>query len=150
MVSCFIIRVERPQLLVICLLFQSGLMVIYSGLIGGVWYAYILFLVFLGGILILFVYASSLTSEIKLDYNTKKYFLVFFRGIAISLLIWLNRLNTSLVSIENSNFEGDSMKELISEFRWVLYLYVVGYLLLTLYNVCWVIKIFEGPFQKFN
>lgn len=149
-ISCLIIRVESPQLFVIYLLFQSGLIVFLIRLVGGIWYAYILFLVFLGGILILFVYTRSLTSEIKLDYRIKKYFIVFSRGVVIFVLVKFRELNLFLRDLGSLNVEIGIVKELISKFRGVLYLYIVGYLLLALYNVCWMIKIFEGPLQKFT
>lgn len=150
MVSCLIIRIESPQLFVIYLLFQSGLIVIFIGLLGGVWYAYILFLVFLGGILILFVYARSLAAEVKLDYRVNKYFIVLFRGLFMVLLIRIRSTDEYLGGFNNLNIEGDIIKELVSIFRGALYLYVVIYLLIALYNVCWIIKIFEGPLQKFT
>jgi len=150
MVSCLIIRIESPQLFVIYLLFQSGLIVIFIGLLGGVWYAYVLFLVFLGGMLILFVYARSLAAEVKLDYRVNKYFIVLFRGLSMVLLIKTRSTNIYLGGSDNFNIEGDIIKELVSIFRGALYLYVVVYLLIALYNVCWIIKIFEGPLQKFT
>nr|ASN74439.1 NADH dehydrogenase subunit 6 [Armadillidium vulgare] len=150
MVSCLIISIESPQLFVMYLLFQSGLMVIFMGLLGGVWYAYILFLVFLGGMLILFVYTSSLAAEVKLDYSVNKYFMVLFSGLFMVLLISMSSMGEYLGESDNFNIEGDMMKELVSMFSGALYLYVVIYLLIALYNVCWMMKIFEGPLQKFT
>lgn len=149
-ISCLIISVESPQLFVAYLLLQSCLIVFFMGLKGEIWYAYILFLVFLGGMLILFVYARSLASEVKLDYTLKKYFIVFFRVVIVFLLAEVRTTNFYFGKLENYNIEGDRIKEIVSNFRGVFYLYVVGYLLLTLYNVCWVMKIFEGPLQKFT
>lgn len=149
-ISCLIIGVESPQIFVMYLLFQSGLIVFFVGLKGGVWYAYILFLVFLGGILILFVYARSLASAVKLDYSLKKYVIVLIRGLIILLRVKFCVVNTPLIRSENSNIEGSIVKELISDLRRSFYLYIVCYLLLTLYNVCWIIKFFEGPLKKFS
>lgn len=120
------------------------------GLKGEVWYAYILFLVFLGGILILFVYARSLASAVKLDYTLNKYFITFFSGLIILVLIELRKIDMTLIKLESYNIEGNVIKELVSRFRGIFYLYIVGYLLLTLYNVCWILKTFEGPLQKFT
>nr|ASN74415.1 NADH dehydrogenase subunit 6 [Armadillidium nasatum] len=150
MISCLIIGVESPQMFVMYLLFQSGLMVFFVGLKGGVWYAYILFLVFLGGMLILFVYASSLASAVKLDYSLKKYVMVLISGLIMLLSVKFCVVNTPLMSSENSNIEGSMVKELISDLSSSFYLYIVCYLLLTLYNVCWMMKFFEGPLKKFS
>nr|ABR12818.2 NADH dehydrogenase subunit 6 [Armadillidium vulgare] len=97
-----------------------------------------------------FVYASSLAAEVKLDYSVNKYFMVLFSGLFMVLLISMSSTNVYLGGSNNFNIEGDMMKELVSMFSGVLYLYVVIYLLIALYNVCWMMKIFEGPLQKFT
>lgn len=100
--------------------------------------------------MILFVYARSLSSEVKLDYSLKKYFTVFFIRLIILLRVGFRVTNISLSKLERYNIERSIIKELISSLRGGFYLYVIGYLLLTLYNVCWIMKIYEGPFKKFS
>nr|APU89566.1 NADH dehydrogenase subunit 6 [Armadillidium album] len=146
---CLIIGLESPQFLIMCLLIQTIVVVILMGLASKLWYAYVLFLVFFGGMLILFVYVSSLASSMKLDYNSGSNFFILIFSSMIVMLSLISKPVFILI-VEDMNFsESNMVSILLSDLSWLLYLYVVSYLLVALYNVCWMVKVFEGPLRVF-
>ncbi|RXG73096.1 hypothetical protein Avbf_01902 [Armadillidium vulgare] len=56
-------------------------------------------------------------------------------GLFMVLLIRIRSTDVYLGGFNNLNIEGDIIKELVSIFRGALYLYVVIYLLIALYNI---------------
>lgn len=142
---------ERPQILVSLLIIQSLFVVVYIGLINRLWYSYVLFLVFLGGILVIFIYISSLSSDIKLEnfYNDFKNIIVCLIVVLGLLVINTNTQRNIVQSIVYTN-DDSTIYQIVSFTRYSLYLFVVGYLLLALYCVCWLVKKVEGPLRKFN
>lgn len=149
-ISCLIVGLERPQWIIACLVSQSILVVIYIGFLRRIWLAYILFLVFLGGLLIIFVYVRRLVPRSKLESYKNKwmnfvlvclsrwFIFILFRGPWGFIMIEAEELR-----VENSYI----VRRLTSLWRGISYLYVVFYLLFTLYCVCFLIKANEGPLR---
>nr|AKG95400.1 NADH dehydrogenase subunit 6 [Trachelipus rathkii]ASN74427.1 NADH dehydrogenase subunit 6 [Trachelipus rathkii] len=148
--SCLMILVEGPQILVAFLVLLSFIMVIFLSLMVSVWYSYILFLVFLGGMLVVFVYVSGLAPSVKTNYNYENYLKI--ASCLIVVVFFLKMDSGSMVLFKADSFsvgsEG-SVYLLMSNSSYKLYLFVVGYLLLTLSCVCGLVKSYEGPLKKF-
>nr|AKG95413.1 NADH dehydrogenase subunit 6 [Cylisticus convexus] len=146
--SCVVMSLESPQILVFCLVMQSFLVVTLMGFLSSIWYSYILFLVFLGGMLVIFVYISSLAAGVKIDYQLKFSSFVFIGMMfMIFLLNWSDckMMFSEIFSVMLMDTYG--VHSLISMWSFILYLFIVGYLLLALYNVCWMMKTNKGPLR---
>lgn len=136
-ISCFLVLRESPQIFVRLLVAQSFFVAVYIGLISRIWYAYTLFLVFLGGILVIFVYIRSLSVNIKLE-NIYNDFKKVFYCVVIVFCVRCVRKSLIFISVPDRELTSDNsvIYILISISRGRLYLFVVCYLLFTLYCVC--------------
>lgn len=148
--SCLIILGESPQVLVLLLVVQSFFVVTYLRLVRRVWYSYVLFLVFLGGILVIFVYISRLSSNIKLENIYKDVIKVFVCSVIVIRIVVLIKVYAVFTYYEITTSIDITIYSLLSTSRCTLYIFVVVYLLLALYCVCRMVKKSKGPLRKFN
>lgn len=142
------------QTLLICLI--TGL------IIKRFWFSYILFLIFLGGLLVLFIYVTSLASNEIFNFSNKTlYFLttIFFIFITIFLLIdnllILNNLITQerdyLISIKSFIIENSIHLNKLYNFPInLITILLMIYLFFTLVAVVKITNIFEGPLRPKN
>lgn len=116
-----------------------------------VWFSYILFLVFLGGILVIFIYIRSLSARVKIEriYNQ----LILLLVVLLITYFRVRHKGLSLFKVKPSSIranEFEAVERLLCGNNYLLYLFVIFYLLVALYNVCFVIRIVKGPLTKFN
>lgn len=140
---------NRPQIMVVILIIQSLMIAVFTAFLRRVWFAYILFLVFLGGILVIFIYIRRLASWVKVIIQYKNFLLVS----RIALLMFLSDgIFLWIMGDINYCFMGEDkiIYLLTSKTIYLLYLFVVGYLLLALYIICMMVKISDRPLRKFS
>lgn len=126
------------------------------------WFSYILFLTFLGGLLVLFIYVSRIASNelFNLSFNLK---LIIFLTILISLLIlfiyynnliWINfSFNSDIDNFLNLKlFLNDenkiSLRKLYNNQTYLLIIIIIIYLFITLIAVVKITNIFYGPLRS--
>nr|YP_009489514.1 NADH dehydrogenase subunit 6 [Euryades corethrus]SPP23417.1 NADH dehydrogenase subunit 6 [Euryades corethrus] len=128
------------------------------------WFSYILFLVFMGGLLVLFIYVSSIASNELFNFNFfyKNYIvlfilIIFFFSIMFMYnLNWLNfYFNYDMKNLFNMFiFFNNENKINISKLynNQILYLMImmIIYLFITLIAVVKITNIFYGPLRSFN
>nr|UGW52808.1 NADH dehydrogenase subunit 6 [Isocladus armatus] len=149
--SVLMLQLLTPYWMVAVLLFQTLMVGLFLGLSkGSLWFAYILFLVFLGGMLVIFSYMSSLVPEELMEsipYQTALggSTMIF---ISVSLLYFLS---VSSVFPSESVLSGKKvinvMNELFSFSKMFMYCFVVSYLLLALFCVANMAKSKFGPLR---
>nr|VFU78824.1 NADH dehydrogenase subunit 6 [Proasellus ortizi] len=139
---------STPHILIFSLLASTLVAVVILSLLNSFpWLSYILFLVFLGGILILFTYISSLStnhlfSEVKLK-------IVIFLTSMFVLLTLTNNPPSQATSWGPNNYDADMfMKELLAPTFYPLYLYLFSYLLITLLYVVMIMKVYYAPLRS--
>nr|UXW64313.1 NADH dehydrogenase subunit 6 [Leptocimbex sp.] len=119
------------------------------------WFSYILFLIMLGGMLILFIYITSLTSNLKFKFNKK---LIFINIILLLMLIYfifnnnmkwhLDFLNMNNLDLEMNFTIKHYLKKMFFYPNYKILLMMINYLLLTLFIVVKIININKGPLRK--
>lgn len=126
------------------------------------WFSYILFLVIIGGMLILFIYISSLASNEKLNFSTQpiiKFFIIFnltifcivFIDKFYSMNIFINEdINNNIFNyLINENYL--SLSKIYNQPNNFLIILLIIYLLLTLVIVVKITNLFNGPLRpKYN
>nr|QWQ55595.1 NADH dehydrogenase subunit 6 [Elimaea berezovskii] len=154
--------VEHPLAMTLILLIQTLLIaLIPSTMVPSFWFSYILFLVFLGGMLVLFIYITSLAAnEI---FKPKIKFILLILMIIISMIFITNILmdNMFLYSMSNNpeilplnpshNYHNESsylLTKLYNTPTKILTLMLVCYLFLTLIVVVKITNIFLGPLRQ--
>ena len=151
-------RLSHPLALGITLLLQTVFISMTVGITTySFWFSYILFIIFLGGILVLFIYVASLASNEIFSFSSITF--LIYRGFTICLsLIFLfidPLLSPNFTSLPSSSI--DSLLSTISIVRWiynlpsmVFTLFIVLYLLLTLVVIVKIINLFKGPLRLSN
>lgn len=160
--SIIFTQTNHPISMGLILLIQTLLTCLITGLIAKrFWFSYILFLIFIGGILILFIYIASLASNEKFSFS----FLPPLKIMAvISILIilllndnfWFNPpfFNGELDLLSNTNFmikENHMATSKIYETpnNWII-IFLINYLLLNLIIIVKITNTFIGPLRPKN
>nr|YP_009943621.1 NADH dehydrogenase subunit 6 [Hemerobius spodipennis]QOD41875.1 NADH dehydrogenase subunit 6 [Hemerobius spodipennis] len=159
LISMNFILMTHPLSMGLMLLIQTILISLLCGMMYYTyWFSYILFLVMIGGMLILFIYMTSLASNelFNLNMNT-----VIFMMIIFSLMLSLSYFYDNFMFLIK-NFEVNNINNLINNensFNLIkLYnnptmnitMMVINYLLLTLIIVVKITDISYGPLRQKN
>nr|YP_010401680.1 NADH dehydrogenase subunit 6 [Symphoromyia crassicornis]UQU69103.1 NADH dehydrogenase subunit 6 [Symphoromyia crassicornis] len=157
------IQMNHPLAMGLMLLIQTFLVCLISGLITKTfWFSYILFLIFLGGMLVLFIYVTSLASNemfslsMKLTINT---IIMFFFSFFIILFMDKSLIMPFLPNMEmiNINFMENYLNEnsinlnkLYNFPTNIITLLLINYLLLTLIVIVKITNLYYGPLRQMN
>lgn len=153
------INTKHPLIIGFMLLIQTTLICILSRIIyKNFWFSYILFLVFIGGILVLFIYVTSLASNEIFSLSIKYTYviiIIFFISILIILIIDKNLLllytNLEINSIVNINSyiteNSITIYKLYNYPNNLLTIFLMNYLLITLIAVIKITKLHKGPLR---
>nr|QXG19417.1 NADH dehydrogenase subunit 6 [Drosophila navojoa] len=161
--SIIFINMIHPLALGLTLLIQTILICLLTGMMTKTfWFSYILFLIFLGGMLVLFIYVTSLASNEMFNLSLKLTLMcmfLFITGIFIILLIDKNYFtffiaNNEMQNISNlySYFSENSLSlnklyNFPTNFVTIL---LMNYLLITLIVIVKITKLFKGPLRLMN
>nr|YP_009652935.1 NADH dehydrogenase subunit 6 [Fucellia costalis]QCG69887.1 NADH dehydrogenase subunit 6 [Fucellia costalis] len=152
-------NMKHPLAMGLTLLIQTTLVCLTSGLMTkSFWFSYILFLVFLGGMLVLFIYVTSLASNEMFSFSIKLLFisLIIFMLSMTTLFfmdknILLQYFNLETQSISNMNsylMENSlSLNKLYNYPTNLLTILLMNYLLITLIAVVKITNLFKGPLR---
>nr|YP_009939845.1 NADH dehydrogenase subunit 6 [Ectophasia rotundiventris]QNV49160.1 NADH dehydrogenase subunit 6 [Ectophasia rotundiventris] len=152
-------NMKHPLAMGLTLLFQTTLICLTSGLMTkSFWFSYILFLVFLGGMLVLFIYVTSLASNEMFSFSIKLMsisMLIFFMMMIMLIMMDKNFLmyykNLEMKSMYNMNsfiLENSlSLNKLYNYPTNLMTILLINYLLITLIAVVKITKLFKGPLR---
>ena len=151
-------QLSHPLSLGLTLLIQTVLIALTAGLSTySFWFSYILFIIFLGGILVLFIYVASLASNEIFSFSLMT-FLSYSSTLVFLSLIFL--LLDPLSSPSTSFLPSSAINSPISTpliVRWIynstsiiFTLFIILYLLLTLVVVVKIVNLFKGPLRLSN
>nr|QHD47858.1 NADH dehydrogenase subunit 6 [Nemoura papilla] len=161
--SIIFTQMTHPLAMGLMLLIQTVLISILTGLMAqSFWFSYILFLVFLGGLLVLFIYVTSLASNEMFSMSMTTLFPIFVGTTLLCLTLVI--LDPTFISSSTNNFEGlnflntpfyqeeavNSLSKLYNGPTSLITLTLVLYLFLTLIAVVKITKINQGPLRKSN
>ena len=148
-------RLAHPLSMGLTLLIQTVLISLTAGLSTySYWFSYILFIIFLGGMLVLFIYVTSLASNESFSFS--------YSVLAISIgslffllpltLTWDYFFNsfTAQLPLSSLNIETSNVFIISWIYRTNLInftLFIIIYLLLTLIVVVKITNLFKGPFR---
>ncbi|BCX71411.1 NADH dehydrogenase subunit 6 (mitochondrion) [Penaeus japonicus] len=154
--SIIFTRLLHPLAMGLMLLFQTIMICVTAGLsMNSFWFSYILFLIFLGAMLVLFIYVASLASNESFSFSGSLSFIVLLILLTSLALMFLDPLMlSSSMSIQQSslcNTQFSSTPMLLSTIynytTMNLTLFIVLYLLLTLIAVVKITNTFFGPLR---
>nr|YP_010463419.1 NADH dehydrogenase subunit 6 [Peltoperlopsis sagittata]UUK29395.1 NADH dehydrogenase subunit 6 [Peltoperlopsis sagittata] len=157
------VTMNHPLAMGIMLLLQTLVICLITGLISqSYWFSYILFLVFLSGLLILFIYVSSLASNEMFSLSSPYLFMNLIPLTLVTLTIsltdpmpWMNNILNSdtmfnLLTYSSMEETSQSLLKLYNQPTSMITLMLVIYLLLTLVIIVKITSIFQGPLRQKN
>lgn len=160
--SIIFTQTNHPISIGLILLIQTLLTCLITGFsTKSFWFSYILFLIFIGGILILFIYIASLASNEKLNFSFSTFLkispiIITIIFILLSDKFWLrpNFFNNELSNFLNfsilikENFLSTS-KIYDTPNNWII-IFLINYLLLNLIIIVKITNSFLGPLRAKN
>nr|UYG48412.1 NADH dehydrogenase subunit 6 [Chrysops sp.] len=157
--SLTFLQMSHPLAMGLLLLIQTFLICLLTGLLTKTfWFSYILFLIFLGGMLVLFIYVTSLASNEMFSLSMKLTFSMIY--LIMIIMIFSLFIDKSLI-LSFFNNEMNNIPQLMSYIPEnsislnklynfptnIITLILINYLLLTLIAVVKITNIFYGPLR---
>nr|YP_010954768.1 NADH dehydrogenase subunit 6 [Falcicornis taibaishanensis]WMW30153.1 NADH dehydrogenase subunit 6 [Falcicornis taibaishanensis] len=152
----FLPLVNHPLSLGLLLLIQSTFIALISGWMNlTFWYSYILLLIMIGGMLVLFMYMTSVASNEKFKFSPSlSIILIFILLISapISLLMdqWLTSSKNMISENIKFTFSLLSLNKFLNFPSILISILLIIYLLITLIVVIKISKFKQGPLRNYN
>nr|YP_009330388.1 NADH dehydrogenase subunit 6 [Eurema blanda]ANN44654.1 NADH dehydrogenase subunit 6 [Eurema blanda] len=162
--SLIMFFISHPLAMGLIILMQTLIISIFIGMfINTYWFSYILFMVFMGGLLVLFIYVSSIASNELMKFSLKLKMSIIFIMFSILMIFYFQFNNINLFYLFKNN-EMNNMPNLIYFFNdnninlyklynkqnYFLIMLLILYLFITLIVVIKITNIFYGPLRSFN
>lgn len=157
------LQINHPITIGFILLIQTILNCLITGFITKrFWFSYILFLIFIGGMLILFIYMASLASNEKLKFNPLIIIKINLLILTIlSTYIILDKFyiinyfdNSDIRIFSNQTFLINenhlSLSKIYDSPNNFIIILIINYLLLTLIIIVKITNLFQGPLRPKN
>nr|ASN65986.1 NADH dehydrogenase subunit 6 [Pogonostoma subtiligrossum] len=158
--SSIFLFMNHPMSMGLILLIQTILISLITGFMSySYWFSYILFLIMIGGMLVLFIYMTSLASNEMFSLSMKISLVILLFLIIITMIMitmdWLNftplmnnsNLNTMFQNI-NNNETSISINKIYNMPNNLITIMLINYLLLTLIVVVKITSITGGPLRR--
>nr|YP_007316763.1 NADH dehydrogenase subunit 6 [Choristoneura longicellana]ADQ64005.1 NADH dehydrogenase subunit 6 [Choristoneura longicellana] len=163
MISIMMFFFSHPLSMGLMILIQTIFTCLLSGmLINTYWFSYILFLTFLGGLLVLFIYVSSVASNemFKMNFFFLKIIFISLIIIIILNLYMFNNLNLlnyffnnemeNFYNYNNMFFNNENkinLSKLYNNQTFMMMMMMIIYLFITLVAIVKITNIFYGPLR---
>nr|QIA59077.1 NADH dehydrogenase subunit 6 [Neurigona sp. PH-2020] len=162
MSSTIFFKMNHPLAMGLMLLTQTFFIALISGsILKTFWFSYVLFLIFIGGMMVLFIYVTSLASNEMFSMSIKLIITCFMFSMLILVISMFSELMTTLPSENMEMMEMSFMKSTIKENSMslnkiynfptnMLTLIMINYLLITLVAIVKITNVFYGPLRSMN
>nr|YP_010290253.1 NADH dehydrogenase subunit 6 [Bunaea alcinoe]ULO26033.1 NADH dehydrogenase subunit 6 [Bunaea alcinoe] len=163
-ISFMMYFLNHPLSMGLMVLIQTLLMCLLSGMLSKTyWFSYILFLTFLGGLLVLFIYVSSIASNEMFSFNFKIKLLIlilfFISGWTMFMYMYnLKWINLNINYSEMSNFQNMTnlilnenkinLNKLYNKQTFMMTFLLITYLFIALITMVKITNIFYGPLRS--
>nr|QON98866.1 NADH dehydrogenase subunit 6 [Stenocatantops mistshenkoi] len=156
------IKLNHPMSMMLFIILQTFLVGMMTGtMMESFWLSYILFLTFLGGMLVLFIYITSIASNemfqpksTTMIFTLTSWILIMFTLIILDKIMLMDFFkNTETMNINNSiNFQEMTMslEKLYNNPTFIITIMMMIYLFLALLAVVKITNINQGPIRKMS
>nr|UQJ73328.1 NADH dehydrogenase subunit 6 [Potthastia sp. 2XL] len=159
--STIFMQMKHPMAMGLTLLMQTFIICIITGNYSKTfWFSYVLFLIFLGGMLVLFIYVTSLASNEMFSFSMKMFIMsmILLFLCFITTLILDNNMLSNYFSMNNEMLNMMNLKSFIIEnsislnklYNFptnLMTILLINYLFLTLIAAVKITNMFEGPLR---
>nr|AVE15696.1 NADH dehydrogenase subunit 6 [Tenodera sinensis] len=155
--SIIFLFLNHPLSMGLILFLQAISMCLISGFMSlSFWFSYVLLLIYLGGMLVLFMYVTSLASNEMFFYSNKVLFsiillpliflVIYYMNIYFPMNTYENMENTLAFNMISNNFLLKMYNQPVN----MMTILIASYLFLTLIAVVKIINIYNGPLRQMN
>nr|YP_010954885.1 NADH dehydrogenase subunit 6 [Dorcus hirticornis]WMW30270.1 NADH dehydrogenase subunit 6 [Dorcus hirticornis] len=153
--ALFLPLMNHPLSLGILLLFQSILVALITGWMNlTFWYSYILFLIMIGGMLVLFMYMTSVASNEKFKFSLPMLLMMMSIIMMMPLYFFTDQwlINSKVLLSENMIliFTLMSLNKFLNFPAIMISITLIIYLLITLIVAIKMSKYKQGPLRNYN
>nr|ATL23295.1 NADH dehydrogenase subunit 6 [Sympiezomias velatus] len=149
---------KHPLSLGFIVLLQTIITSLYTGLMNfNYWFSYILFLIMIGGMLILFIYMTSVASNEKFKFSLKLMFLYTLMILIMSILMFsdnyfsfIEMMNFDLLNQSFLNNNNLSLNKFLNYPNMMIMFLLISYLLATLIAIVKITQNKKGPLRKID
>nr|UBA17465.1 NADH dehydrogenase subunit 6 [Phryganistria guangxiensis] len=137
---------KHPLSMGITIVIQTTLIAMMTGLMyKSFWFSYILFLMFIGGMMVLFIYMTSLMPNMMFSLKMKQILLIMMVSMLTLLMIEkkINMMNMDMINLKNNLI---LMKMYTSPIN-VMTILLASYLLFTMITVFKITELNKGPLR---
>nr|AYW52166.1 NADH dehydrogenase subunit 6 [Lamiinae sp. 4 ACP-2013] len=149
------IFLTHPLSLGLILLIQTIIIALITGSMSlNYWFSYIIFLIMIGGMLILFIYMTSIASNEKFKFSSKLFLLFSTLFFLLSMLLIIDFYFFNQLTIIDLNYQPYmfnykfSLNKFINWPNKLMFLMMIIYLLITLIMVVKITNINYGPLRQ--
>nr|AZL35823.1 NADH dehydrogenase subunit 6 [Cosmoscarta heros] len=160
MSSSLFMTMKHPLSMGFMLMIQTTLSCMLNGMNSySYWFSYILFITFIGGMMVLFIYMSSIASNEKFKFSMKLLLMMLFMSSTMMLMINMdptmitknnNSEMLSFINSKNNNKEMSSIMKMFNMPSMMISMMMIIYLLLTMISTVKITNIKEGPLRMKN
>nr|ASY98388.1 NADH dehydrogenase subunit 6 [Phyllocrania paradoxa]WVH38932.1 NADH dehydrogenase subunit 6 [Phyllocrania paradoxa] len=156
MLSIIFLFLSHPLSMGLILFMQTICICMISGSMSlSFWFSYVLLLIFLGGMLVLFMYVTSLASNEMFIYSNKISLMIILLPVIFMLIYYLNfnYFMNYYENMENSFMNLTSNNFLLKMYNYpinMITILIASYLFLSLIAVVKIIYIHKGPLRQMN
>nr|UGN61638.1 NADH dehydrogenase subunit 6 [Cryptocercus banshanmenensis] len=154
--SMMFTQMNHPLAMGMMLLMQTILVCLMSGMMSqSFWFAYIMFLIFIGGMLVLFIYVTSLASNEMMTLSTKMMIMSMMMMMLLLLTSknWMKIYNSETMTNEELNLNNENqtqLNKLYNKHNGKMTIMLASYLFLALITVVKITNITKGPLRQMN
>nr|YP_010036172.1 NADH dehydrogenase subunit 6 [Oberea diversipes]QQW46700.1 NADH dehydrogenase subunit 6 [Oberea diversipes] len=153
--SMIFVFLTHPLSLGLILLLQTIIITLITGSMSlNYWFSYILFLIMIGGMLILFIYMTSIASNEKFKFSMNLMIMFSMMITIFSILIFIDfyffnkPMITELIYQPNNYHFNLSLNKFINWPMNLIFLMMIIYLLITLIMIVKITDIKNGPLRQ--
>nr|YP_010626113.1 NADH dehydrogenase subunit 6 [Sininocellia gigantos]WBK02937.1 NADH dehydrogenase subunit 6 [Sininocellia gigantos] len=152
LISINILKMKHPLIMGFMLIMQTLLISLISGFLNNIyWFSYILFIIMIGGMMILFIYMTSLASNEKFIFSSLWFFINFITFFSLILLImWIFPYEFNIINLNNEQNLIFNLNKLYNMNSKNITLISIIYLLITLIIVIKITNKNLGPLRQKN
>nr|QZK21425.1 NADH dehydrogenase subunit 6 [Amitermes sp. ANIC 0390]QZK22101.1 NADH dehydrogenase subunit 6 [Amitermes sp. QLD_232] len=151
MTSLMFTQMKHPMAMGLMLLIQTVMVCLISGtMYSSFWFSYILFLIMIGGMLVLFMYMTSLASNEMFSPSNK---MLTATMILLPILMYImpTMTNNKEMNMHNTMMENETLTTttvMYNQMMGTMTTLLVLYMLLTLIVVVNIINVSKGPLRQ--
>nr|AQP28527.1 NADH dehydrogenase subunit 6 [Termes group sp. F TB-2017] len=150
MTSLMFTQMKHPMAMGLMLLMQTTMVCLISGtMYSSFWFSYILFMIMIGGMLVLFMYMTSLASN-EMFSPSNKMLMAMAMMMPIMLYIMPTTTNNKEMSMHETMMENEittTTTVMYNQTMGIMTMLLVLYMLLTLIVVVNIINVSKGPLR---